>query len=76
MITVLVQLEPAETELKRFVSSYRQTAPKLAAWLETATPGFPERRLTRTLVTAMPVEIDEKRTASVQPYLTCNNTSA
>ena len=31
-------LETAETELKRLASGYRQTASKLAAWLETAVP--------------------------------------
>ena len=31
-------LEAAETELKRLVAAYRPTAPKLAAWMETAVP--------------------------------------
>ena len=31
-------LETAEAELKRLVAGYRQTAPKLAAWMETAVP--------------------------------------
>ena len=31
-------LEAAEAELKRLVAAYRPTAPKLAAWMETAVP--------------------------------------
>lgn len=31
-------IEAAEAELKRLVGSYRQAAPKLAAWMETAVP--------------------------------------
>lgn len=101
-------IEAAEAETKRLVGSYRQTAPKLAAWLETAVPEglavlmlpddhrrrmrtsnpiersiqqeikrrtrkirvFPNEASLERLVTAILVEIDEKWTASTQPYLT------
>ena len=107
-------LEAAGTELKRIVSTYRQTASKLAVWLEAAVPEglavfklprlhqrrmrtsnpiersiqqelkrrtrkirvFPNDASLERLVTAVLVEIDEKWTASTQPYLTWNNTGA
>ena len=107
-------LEAAEAELKRLVSSYRQTAAKLATWLETAIPEglavfklpsehqrrmrtsnpiersiqqelkrrtrkirvFPNETSLERLATAVLVEIDEKWTASAQPYLAWKNTDA
>ena len=107
-------LEAAEVELKRLVGSHRQTAPKLAAWLESSVPEglsvfklpedhrrrmrtsnpiersiqqelkrrtrkirvFPNEASLERLATAVLVEIDEKWTASTQPYLTWKNTDA